>query len=94
MWLAHATDGRGHHDGDGQYDVHVPIGDFGDNFFAGGEAKMEMIGTDSDIVHELPSIKPQSHVTFHLRSVRGPVPMGAIGRVCMMWHLRVRPSVM
>ena len=91
LWLARAIDGRGYHDGDGKYVVHIPIDDFGDNFFAGGEAKMVMIGCDHDAIHRLPDEKPPSYVVFHLQSVRGPVPMGAIGRVAMVSNLQVRP---
>ena len=38
-WIANADDGKGYHDGDGKYTVHVRVADFGQKYLPGGEAR-------------------------------------------------------
>eukprot|EP00322_Chrysochromulina_rotalis_P006505 CAMPEP_0115854864 /NCGR_PEP_ID=MMETSP0287-20121206/14246_1 /TAXON_ID=412157 /ORGANISM="Chrysochromulina rotalis, Strain UIO044" /LENGTH=283 /DNA_ID=CAMNT_0003308999 /DNA_START=14 /DNA_END=867 /DNA_ORIENTATION=- len=55
---------------EGEYKVEIPIDDYGD-LFAGGEAKLDMIGADPDIVRKLPIQPPPKS---HARSCRVPPP--------------------
>lgn len=42
MWPAYAVDGRGHHDGRYVYVCQIPVKDFGEHLFLGGEARITL----------------------------------------------------
>jgi len=63
FWMGKAVDGRGHHDGMCEYFVDVPIEDFEDKFFAGGEACWTKVnGGYPEKKYRLPAVRPAAGV--------------------------------
>jgi hypothetical protein len=87
LWLAYAVDGKGHHDGDGKYVCQIPVKDFGEHFFLGGEARITL---GSQQVFRLPSVAPPpaAGVTFRLQ-VEQRV-FGGMGRLALVDGIEVR----
>jgi hypothetical protein len=90
MWAAIANDGKGYHDGDGEYTVKIPVEDFGEHFYLGGEARLYLCGGDDKKVFELPSEMPPpgSRVSFCVQSFPAAHPLGRLAMINGMW---VRP---
>ena len=88
MWLAKAVDGKGYHDGDGKYVVEIPVEDFGEHFYLGGDARMQIAGGDHEKVYRLPATQPPpgGGVRFGL----DVSPMAALGRIALVGELEVR----
>lgn len=78
-WFAYALDGRGHHDGDGEYEVRIPVADFGGRLFLGGDARITGVhGGDPTTIYRLPPTvvpPPDGAIAFrlivHPRASRG-----------------------
>lgn len=89
--MAFATDGKGHHDGSCEYEVDVPLADFGDLYVAGGEARWtEVNGGNPATVHKLPAAPAaDTSLRFKLKVH----PDGATGRRKLVGGLEVRASV-
>ena len=88
MWAALAADGIGHHDGDGEYVVQIPVEDFGELFFLGGEVRFEANGIDPRTIFPLPTVAPATTVTFRFKVC----PEGRTGRAILVEGLEVRFS--
>jgi hypothetical protein len=70
IWVAYAVDGPGHRTTDGstnQYDVLVPVADFGDSLLLGGQARFTKVcGGDESATFNLPVEVAQTD-TFKFR---------------------------
>ena len=92
-WPAIAVDGRGHHDGDGEYRIHVHPQDFAGKYYVGGEARFTgFIGAVRNMIFRLPTEAPsaQDRVRFSV-----PVHPGmATGRLVYVTGLEVRAKAM
>lgn len=91
FWLAKATDGVGHHDGDCEYIVQVKLEDFGDLFVPGAEARWTGVnGGDPKRIYRLPDAIPAGKAaSFRLRVH----PSAAMGRLVIVDGLEVRVRV-
>ena len=85
LWYAIATDGIGHHDGTGTYTVRIPLEDFGDKLFLGGDLRFDADG-GRDEIFKIPAVMPQGHldITFWV------CPEGRMGRYVSVTELEVR----
>ena len=92
MWPAYALDGKGHHDGNGKYILHVPVEDFGEHFYLGGEVRVSLDGGEGT-VFRLPSAPPAPRTPVVFRLTLDPW-IGGLGYLTMVDGLEVRaPSV-
>lgn len=88
-WPAIALDGRGHHDGDGEYRIHVHPHDFAGKYFVGGEARFTgFIGASRNMIFRLPTEAPSvmDRVRFSVPTHAGM----ATGRLVYVSGLQVR----
>ena len=87
-FIAKADDGRGHHDGDGKYTVHIPIEDFGAHFYPGGEVRLDMTGGVHEQIYRLPTARPPSgaYVALHVQAL----PAWALGSIVVGTGFQVR----
>ena len=90
-WPAIAVDGRGHHDGDGEYRIHIWPSEFGAKYYVGGEARFtgfRGLGATVNMIFRLPSEAPSSG-----DRIRFSVPANpgiAMGRLVYVTVLQVR----
>jgi len=91
FYMAVATDGRGHSNGECKYRVTVPPEDFGMPYPGGAEVRFtEMNGHDARIISLPMVVPPGQEVEFIL-----PVhPMGAGGRTVLATGLQIRRAVL
>ena len=85
--MAYADDGKGHHDGDGKYTCQVPVKDFGEHLFLGGEARIEL-GTQQ--VFRLPPVAPPASAALTFRLQVEQRVCGGMGRLALIEGLEVR----
>ena len=90
MWPAYAADGKGHHDGDGQYVVKIPAEDFGDHLYLNGDARMDINGGEPT-VFRLPSQPPSPGTVLVFRLQVNP--LASLGLLAMVNGLEVRARV-
>ena len=88
QWIAYADDGKGYHDGDGKYTVHVSVADFGEKLLLGGEARFTEITGGRAEIFKLPLQIPPSHsfIRFNIRIE----PLACQGRYLVASGLQVR----
>ena len=86
VWAAIATDGVGHHDGDGEYLLQIPVEHFGELLLLGGDARFEANGADPHNIFRLPSVAPTVCVNFRFRVCAE----GRTGRVVLINGIEVR----
>ena len=88
VWAALATDGVGHHDGSGEYLLQIPVEDFGELLFLGGEARFEASGIDPRTVFPLPTVVPATTVDLRFNVCAE----GRTGYVILVEGLQARSS--
>ena len=89
MWPAYAVDGKGYHDGDGKYTCQIPVEDFGEHLFLGGEARMYLCG-GAEQVFRLPSAAPPARTVLTFRLQVEQRLVGGLGRLTMIDGVEVR----
>ena len=91
IWGAYAVDGRGHLRTDGgtnDYDVLVPIADFGDSLLLGGQVRFTQVcGGSNSQIFDLPCDKPQVELLKFRLHTHGEA---AGGRLILVGGLQVR----
>ena len=87
-WIANADDGKGYHDGDGKYTVHVRVADFGQKYLPGGEARFTDVTGGHAEIFKLPlQIPPaDSFIRFNIKIE----PLACQGKWCVASGLQVR----